>query len=224
MEKNKLTWQQEAKSLGIPYHFRKKEDVINEIIKTKTFNNSLNNIEKKEENKKIKMIIITDDSHKEDILNYENFLNEITTANVDLYIFGLHIDKNEKFLTGIKYNYVKPTSIISLFKEINEINADIVFVPLIFNKYNMTSSDYIIYLISSLFAMPILAPDFYPFNEIIQNSENGFLYSENNIQKVFNENINLKNIKNAGYIAKKNIIKSFSINKENIEYFFDKFN
>jgi len=220
-KKKQPLWQKEAEAFGIPYHFRKKEDVVNAIkkAKMKASKNTLKGVKK--ETEKIKIIILGDDTHKQDIIHYEKFLNDIS-EKIELYILGLHIAENEQFINNIKYNYIKPASIISLFKQIKEINADLVFIPLIFNEYNMTSSDYILYMVAPLFDMPIFAPDFYPFNEVIKDGENGFLYAENNIKESFDK-ITLTQIKEVAYLVKKSIMKGFSLTKENVEYFLSKF-
>ena len=81
---------------------------------------------------------------------------------------------------GFNFEFVKKVSIIHYFKQLRALNIDVLFIPLIKNIYNITSENYNKYLEAALLNIPVLTININPYNKLIQNKLNGFLFNETN--------------------------------------------
>jgi hypothetical protein len=128
--------------------------------------------------------IIRNDANKDDILEYRDDLiriNKELKGKVTLVLYGYTLeDVEENWLEGVEFEFVKPTSIIYYFKQLKALKLDVLFIPLIRNNYNATSENYNKYLEASLFNIPILTLSIYPYNTLISDKRNGFIYKEKN--------------------------------------------
>lgn len=69
-------------------------------------------------------------------------------------------------------------SIINYFKALYDANLDAVFIPLRKTVFNETSEGYSRLLEASAFKIPVIVPDVYPYNKIIKDKANGFLFNK----------------------------------------------
>ncbi len=135
-----------------------------------------------EENLTVRIGIVVNTANLEDIAYYNEQLqsiNKMYANSVFIVILGYkpEDDKNNT-LDGVEFEYYKPVSIIHYYKYIKDINIDLLFVPLIQNIYNATSESYKKYLEAGINSIPVIAPNMYPYNRVIRDKENGFLFGE----------------------------------------------
>lgn len=127
-----------------------------------------------------------------DYLNVIHYIDEISiiqknAKNIEFTFFGFKDDDKQEFKIVEKLNtikYFKPVSIIHFYKLIKERNINLLFIPIIDDVYNKTSENNKKYIDFSLLRIPILAPSIFPYNAIIMNKENGFLYNPKNKEAI----------------------------------------
>lgn len=175
-----------------------------------------------EEQKPLRLGIICLKTNKEDILHYIDYLNEINTRfpdEVQLVFFGYDCAKDDKTFDELNFEYVKPVSIIHYFKQLKALELDVLFIPLINNVYNKTSENYNKYLEAGIFAIPVITIDINPYNKIIIDKRNGFIFKEpKQLPDYIGELLyNRKGIINVGLNARKEILENFNYSNENVE-------
>jgi len=115
------------------------------------------------------------------VIHYAEEINLIrqVAKNIDFIFFGFReTDKEAKKIIEKlgSVQYFKPVSIIHFYKLVKTNSINLLFIPVINNTYNVTSENYKKYIDFSIMGIPTLAPDMYPYNQIIKNEVNGFLY------------------------------------------------
>jgi hypothetical protein len=180
---------------------------------------------KKNNFRALKIGIIANGINDEDILYYNQqlrLINEVYKEKIRIIVLG-YKEENDRLnmLQGVIFEYVKPVSIIHYFKQLAMMKIDLLFIPLINNKYNATSENYNKYLEASLFKIPLIAPDIYPYNKVIINEVNGFIFGQREnfipyLKNLLSKKINL--IKICGENAQNDVFKNFNYSKQNIEY------
>ncbi len=169
--------------------------------------------------------IIVTETNLNDIAYYNAQLREINRLYspkiVRLLFFGYKPENDKiKALDGIVYEYVKPVSIIHYFKQLNACEIDILFVPLAPTQYNVTSETIEKFLALGLMKVPLLTPDIYPYQRLIQTGLNGFLYKDrDNFVEVLKDILKNKIaiIKVCGNNAHTRIVNEFNYSEKNIE-------
>jgi hypothetical protein len=167
--------------------------------------------------------IVYDFTKREDLEYYLPILlkfNQLAPL-VDIVIFGYKTE-NDEFIeqSGLKFLYIKPVSIIHWFKTLRAAQIDFLFIPLINNAYNNTSETYIKYVESGLHNIPVLAPMVHPYNEIVKDKQNGFLYNNQNdlLDKMIYIITNPDEMKKVGQNAYNDVMKNFHFSNENLAY------
>ena len=130
--------------------------------------------------KPLRIGIIVNASNLEDIGYYNKQLqtiNKMYQKNVEIVLLG-YKPEDDKYndLDGVEFEYYKQVSIIHYFKLLKNANIDLLFIPMIQNMFNATSESYKKFLEAGIYAIPIIAPNMFPYNKVIRNKENGFLY------------------------------------------------
>jgi len=173
--------------------------------------------------------IIRNEANKEDILEYKEELAKITKemqGKVTLVIYGYTLaDVEENWLDGVTFEFVKPTSINHYFKQLKALNLDVLFIPLIRSNYNATSENYNKYMEAALFNIPVLTINIYPYNTLITDKRNGFLYKEKNEFIPYIEHLYIQRalVQSVGVFANENVNNTFSYSTKNIEVISDLF-
>jgi hypothetical protein len=92
-------------------------------------------------------------------------------------------------------------------------------VPLEKNLYNITTENINKYLECGLFNIPILVEDMFPYNYVILNERNGFVYKgKENFLNEFNRLLNNPDlIKAVSMETKKDILRSYTYTDKNID-------
>ena len=124
------------------------------------------------------------------------------------------------------YEHYKPVNMIQYFKQLKALNLDCVLVPLLNNLYNSTSENYNKYLEAAAFSIPLIVTDIYPYNSLIKDGTNGFLFKEKEslmgVMKYLLSNPHM--IKYAGDHAHADLLETFDFTDENIEMLTDVYN
>jgi hypothetical protein len=171
--------------------------------------------------KKYNIGIICSTNNIHDIQSYNNefqMINETYGDNINLIFINYDYENDQKkILDGVNFEYVK-VSMIHFFKELQLLNLDLIFVPLMKNNFNITSENTDKYLESSIFKIPLIVDDMFPYNQIIVHQRNGFLYKgkENFMQEL---DIILNNpdlIKNVGEQSKIDTRRNYTFTQNNI--------
>lgn len=136
----------------------------------------------KKANRAFRIGIIVNSCNYEDIKYYnEQFrkINKMYKDKITLVFFGYRPEDDViNALDGVNFEYVKPVSIVHYFKQLNSLTIDLLFIPLIKNIFNITSENYNKYLEASVLRIPVITPDIYPYNKIIKDKINGFLFTD----------------------------------------------
>lgn len=138
-------------------------------------------------NKPFRLGIMLNESNNEDVLFYNNEFREINRLyghKINLIFIGYKKENdNVDLLNGVNFFYLPPTSIVHYFKQLKALELDLMFIPLInepntkMELYNRTSEDTKKWQEASLFKIPILVSDIYPYNSgLIKPDWDGFIY------------------------------------------------
>jgi len=172
--------------------------------------------------KKYRIGIICSQNNYIDIKAYnEEFrkINEKYGDYVTLIFIGYDYKEDKKnILDGVNFEYTEQVSIIQYFKQLQSLELDLIFIPLDRNLYNVTSENLNKYLESGLFSIPVIVDDMFPYNQIILNERNGFLYKSRQnfiteLHKILN---NLDLIKVVSIEVKKDVLRSYTYSDANV--------
>jgi glycosyltransferase involved in cell wall biosynthesis len=182
-------------------------------------------IEIKKLPKKYNIGIICSGSNLGDIKEYnEEFkkINDKYGDDVNLIFIGYDYDEDKNkgnILEGVNFEYVKQVSIIHFFKQLQALQLDLVFIPLKKNLYNITSENINKYLECGILNIPVICLDIAPYNQIILNQRNGFVYENkesflNDLDAILN---NKDLIKSVSEQCKKDVLENYSYNNKTID-------
>lgn len=121
--------------------------------------------------------IICNGYNDADILYYVKefrLINRLFKDRVRLLFIGYNPESN--ILDGINYDYTKPVSINHFFKHLKAMKVDMLFIPAVQSVYNESSENYNKFAEAAIFGIPIITVSQYPYNIIIKDLNNGFLY------------------------------------------------
>ena len=164
----------------------------------------------------------------EDLNSYREQFKEVNDKlgeNIIFYVIGydgidLKTNKN-CFPSDFKFEYIKPCTIIHYFKQIHSLNLDLLFIPLRKNDFNETSENYNKMLEASLFNVPVMVADVFPYNKLLVDGENGIIL-KNKKDVVSKLNFFLENpteLKRMGENANKFVKENFSYSEYTIGIF-----
>jgi len=173
--------------------------------------------------RKYKIGIIVSPNNYSDLKYYnQDFkaINEKYGDDVTLIFIGYDYKEDEqKILDGVNFEYTEQVSIIHFYKQLQSLELDLVFVPLEKNLYNITTENINKYLECGLFNIPILVEDMFPYNYVVVNERNGFVYKgRENFLNEFNRLLNNPDlIKAVSMETKKDILRSYTYTDKNID-------
>lgn len=132
------------------------------------------------ENTSFRIGIVVNLSNLEDIAYYNKELqaiNKLYGNKVSIVLLGYKPEEDKlNALDNVEFEYYKPVSIIHYFKYLKDAKIDLLFVPLIPNMYNATSESYKKYLEAGILSIPVIAPNINPYNRVIRDKQNGFIF------------------------------------------------
>jgi len=194
--------------------------------------NNLNNMPngaKGEPLKPLRVGIISNETNREDLLHYRDELASIKTklqGRIELVIYGFDgVDKNNNWLKGVDFEFVKPTSIIHYPKQLKALEIDVLFIPLIRSVFNYTSENYNKFLEAGLFSIPVLTSNIYPYNSLIIDKRNGFLFKEKHELIPYLDHLYTQRqlVKTVGAEVNKMVLNEFDYSADNIKTITDLF-
>lgn len=184
--------------------------------------NEINENEKKPLPKKLRIGIICSKSNYGDIKSYNQefqTINDKYGDDITLIFLGYDYEEDEaKILDGVNFEYTKQVSIIHYFKQLQNLNLDLVFIPIRKNIFNITSEGINKYLECGVLKIPIMVDDMFPYNQLIVNERNGFLYGgKQNFLIEFDKVVrNPDLIKAVGDGSRKDVIKNYTYTPNNM--------
>ena len=161
----------------------------------------------------------------EDISSYKEQFKKIQTelgAKVKFFVFGfdgVDIETNKKcFPEGFEFEFIKPCTIIHYYKQLRNLQLDLLFVPLRKNTFNETSENYNKFLEAGMFNIPTIVYDIFPYNQIIKNGDNGILLSKKDdlIERLKFFSENKTELVRMGNNVNKFVLENFSLTEQNI--------
>ncbi|MBL4575807.1 MAG: glycosyltransferase family 4 protein [Opitutaceae bacterium] len=107
-------------------------------------------------------------------------LKEKHEDKIELIFFGWNgkLPNREEPLKDIPFTYVKSVSFLDYFDQLNKLELDIALLPSKKIPFNTHGKSFIKALEFAVFAIPVVATDLAPYNEVIENKETGFLVKE----------------------------------------------
>jgi hypothetical protein len=158
------------------------------------------------------------------------YIMDKMSDKVKLVFFGLNDkkkDANDNYISapdvlpgeeGKNYECHRPVTIIHYFKKLAELNLDLIFIPLRPSVYNETSENLNKFLEASMFKVPILASEVFPYTEL-KNGIEAFLLKKKEdlprqLESILMDEDNLKKI---GEEAHKTCVEEFGYTPPNID-------
>jgi len=169
----------------------------------------------------------------EDINSYKEQLKEVKDKmgdKVKFFIIGFdgidHFSGKSCFPDGFDFTYIKPATIVHYFKQLRNLKLDLLFIPLRQNEFNMTSENYNKFIEASVFSIPVMVYDIFPYNEIIRNGDNGIILTKKKdfIERLEFFNQNRSELKRIGSNAHDFVLENFTFNEENLAIIDDIYN
>jgi hypothetical protein len=175
--------------------------------------------------------IVVNASNLEDIKYYNEqlkMINKLYPNKVMLVLLGYKPEEDTlNALDGLDFEYVRPVSIIHYFKELKARTIDLIFIPLIKSLYNATSESYKKYLEAGIHNIPVIAPNIYPYNKVIRDKQNGFIYDKREDFIPYLKDLLLNHLgllKLCGIHANEDVLTNFNYSKKNIDIISHVFN
>lgn len=170
---------------------------------------------------KFTLTIIFNGYNQADIKYYASelkIINRLFKDKVDILVLGLS-DVEFEDLKGVQYNYTKAVSINHWFKQLHILENNIFFIPLIKNEYNESSEEYKKFEEVGMLGVPIIAPNIHPYDMVIRNNENGFIFQNkesfiDELKVLLVSNMHL--VKICGQAASNFITSKLAYNEQNV--------
>lgn len=177
------------------------------------------------ESGKMRIGIVATNYTWEDLNSYKEQFKEIQEKmgdKIQFVVIGFdgidYFTKKSCFPEGFNFEYIKPSTIVHYFKQLRNLNLDMMFIPLRTNEFNITSENYNKFLEAGLFDVPVMVYDIFPYNQIIKNGDTGIILSKKKdfIERVEFFEKNRGELKRMGKNAHKFISENFTFNEENL--------
>ena len=106
-------------------------------------------------------------------------MQEIKTTyrdKVEFIFFGWNGKfKKTNHLKEMDFTFIKPVHFADYYTKLNELKLDMALLPLTSNHYNTKGKSPTSYLELSTLAIPVIASNQMPYNEVIENQVTGLL-------------------------------------------------
>lgn len=196
------------------------EEIILENIETEIKELSI------EEQKTLRIGIVATNYTWDDLLSYKESFNKVQIEfgeKVKFFLIGFdgidHFSKKSCFPEGFKIEHIKPCTIVHYYKQLRNLQLDILFVPLKKTTFNETSENYNKYLEAGLFKVPLMVIDAFPYNIILRDGDNGIVLNKKDdiIDKIRFFLENKPELTRIGNNAYNSVIENFAFNEKNVE-------
>ncbi len=175
-------------------------------------------------NRAFRIGVIVNGCNYEDIKYYnEQFrkINKLYKDKITLVFFGYRPEDDVlNALEGVNFEYVKPVSIVHYFKQLNSLTIDLLFIPLMKTVFNTTSENYNKYLEAGALRIPIIVPDVYPYNKLIKDTINGFVFPDREQFITYIKNLlatQLGLVRLCANHANKDVVENYNYSQKNME-------
>ena len=178
-----------------------------------------------EEQNPLRVGIVATNYTWEDLTSYKEQFNKIQNElgdKVKFFVFGFDgIDYQTGkscFPEGFKFEHIKPSTIVHYYKQLRNLQLDVMFIPLRKNTFNETSENYNKFLEAGLFNVPTIVYDIFPYNQVIKNGDNGVLLSKKDdlIERLKFFSENKPELKRMGNNVNSFVLKNFSLTEQNV--------
>lgn len=180
--------------------------------------------DQKKKSRAFRIGVIVNGCNYEDIKYYnEQFrkINKLYRHKVTLVFFGYRPEDDIlNALEGVDFEYVKPVSIVHYFKQLNSLTIDLLFIPLVKTVFNTTSENYNKYLEAGVLKIPVIVPDIYPYNKLIRDTINGFMFPDREQFIPYLKNLlatQLGLIRLCANHANKDVMENYNYSQKNME-------
>ncbi len=176
--------------------------------------------------RKYNMGVIVTDNNFQDVLAFKDEFIKINKKypDVSIILFGYDYKGDKaKHFKGLEFEYVPPVSLIHYFKQLKSLNLDFVVIPLVKSVFNYTSEMLYRYFECSIFGIPTVSPNMFPYTKYISEKRNGYLYKSkpdliNTIDDMLS---NTQLIKHIGLQAQDDVRRNHSYTEVNIQVLSD---
>jgi glycosyltransferase involved in cell wall biosynthesis len=178
-----------------------------------------------EEKKPLRIGIVGNNYIWEDINSYKSLLKEAKEKlgdKIKFFMIGYegidHKTQKSCLPVDFEFEYIKPCTIVHYFKQLRNLQLDLMFIPLRQNEFNTTSENYNKFLEAGMFNVPIMVYDIFPYNEIIKNGQSGILLTKKKefVERLEHFEKNRDELKRMGNMAHDIIMDNFIYHTDNL--------
>jgi glycosyltransferase involved in cell wall biosynthesis len=178
-----------------------------------------------EEKETVRVGIVATNYTWEDLNSYKEQLKEAQKKlgkKVKFFLIGFD-GVDEK--TGksclpkdFEFEHIKPCSMIHYFKQLRDLQLDLMFIPLRKNEFNTTSENYNKFLEAGIFKVPVMVYDIYPYNEVVKNGQTGIIILKKKefVERLEHFATNKDELKRMGLTAYNMIKDNFTYHNDNL--------
>lgn len=177
------------------------------------------------EQEKLRIGMVATNYSWQDIESYKKYFQEVKDEMGDKVEFVmLGFDGKDKatekscFPEGFEFTHVNPCSIIHYYKELKNMQLDMLFIPLRQTEYNMTTENYNKFLEAGLFKIPVMVYDIFPYSELIKNGQNGIILKKKKefVERIKHFEENRDELKRMGDNAYQMVEDNFCYHRDNL--------
>lgn len=178
-----------------------------------------------EEQKILRVGVVATNYTWEDLASYKEQFSKAQKElgeNVKFFILGFDgIDYQTGkscFPDGFNFEFIKPSTIVHYFKQLRNLQFDLLFIPLRKNTFNETTENYNKFLEAGMFNVPTMVYDIFPYNQIIKNGDNGILLSKKDdlIERLKFFSEKKTELVRMGNNVNKFVLENFALTEQNI--------
>ena len=178
-----------------------------------------------EEQKILRVGVVATNYTWEDLASYKEQFSKVQKElgeNVKFFIMGFDgIDYQTGkscFPDGFNFEFIKPSTIVHYFKQLRNLQFDLLFIPLRKNTFNETTENYNKFLEAGMFNVPTMVYDIFPYNQVIKNGDNGILLSKKDdlIERLKFFSEKKTELVRMGNNVNKFVLENFALTEQNI--------
>lgn len=174
----------------------------------------------------ITVSIIYSHTYNEYYKQFNSVLQQLP-EHVTLVIIGYNPDDDkEQVFKGVKYEYIKPCSIIHFFKQLFSIKPDFCLIPVSPDNFSITSETGNRYLECGIFGIPLIAPNCFPYNVLVKDNFSGYLFNDKSelIEKIKSLSTMMPHVRSTISPAiSQDVLSRYTWSKKNVDYYMQGF-
>lgn len=108
-------------------------------------------------------------------------INKEFKKSVTLMFIGYSAEHDTvNSLEGVIFKFTKSVSIAHFYKHTKALNINLLFIPLVRNRYNEMSENYNKWLEATMLGIPVITLNMFPYGRAITNNFTGLLFNTEN--------------------------------------------